>query len=121
MALTCLLFTSCNYSSDEIYFIDVSTEVLPTIEITSDIDTSTTYDVLDSILFKYEIVLDSGVVFFSQIYFNDDYIFLSEEMSDSLWINPADTLLINNECISQFVSRMFSWLVVISIHIYVII
>jgi hypothetical protein len=92
LALTCLIFSSCSYSSNEIYFMDVNTDILPNIDITSNLDTSITYDILDSILFKYEIMLDTGEIFFTQIYFNNEYIFLSEEMSDSLWINPEDTL-----------------------------
>ena len=92
LALTCLFCSSCFYSSDEIYYVDVSADILPIIEITSNLDTSLTYDILDSIHFQYEIVLDTGEIFFTQIYFNKDYIFLSEAASDSLWINPEDTL-----------------------------
>jgi len=91
-ALTCLFCNSCNYSSDETFYVEVDFDILPNIEVLSNLNSSDTIDKMDSIFFRYEIVLDTGGIFFSQIFFNEGFVFYSEEMADSLWINPVDTL-----------------------------
>lgn len=92
LALTCLLCSSCYYSSNESFFVDVNTDVLPEIDIKTNLDVTDTINHRDSIFFKYEVLIDTGNIYFSQLFFNEEFIFYSEEMADSLWINLNDTL-----------------------------
>lgn len=96
LAVTCLLLSSCIYSSDEMFWVEVDTDTLPHIGITTNLNPTDTFEIQDTILFKYEIVIDTGYIFFSQLFFNDGFIHYSEHMADSLFVDPVDTLSIGS-------------------------
>lgn len=78
------------------HFVEVDTDILPNIEITTNLNPADTLDISDTIFFNYEITLDTGKIFFTQIYFDDLFLYVSENMSDSISINPFDTLSIGS-------------------------
>ncbi len=88
-AFVILFFTSCYYSSDEFYFVDIPSTELPEIVLSTNFDTLETIIIRDSILFEYEVSIDTGRLYITRIFLSEFYIFASDSIRDSLWINPT--------------------------------
>ncbi len=86
--LILLILSACDYSSDEIYFVEVDLSDLPELEISSSLDTMESVLITDSLLFEYEISIDTGKIFYTQIFFDESFIFASDSLANSVWINP---------------------------------
>ncbi len=84
-----LLFTSCSYSSNEFYFLEIPYTGLPEIVLSTNFDTLENVLIRDSILFEYEVSIDTGKLYIARIYLGNYYIFSSDSIRNSLWINPT--------------------------------
>jgi hypothetical protein len=91
LILSVFLFvvSSCYYVNNDAYFVDVQRGELPNVILTTNLDTVDSIIIRDSLLFKYEISIDTGNYYLSRLYLDNYYIFVSDSIRDSLWINPT--------------------------------
>lgn len=84
-----MLFTgSCYYMDTETYRVEVESTYNPFVQITSNLDDVDSIFVADSFLFKYEIEIDTGRLFFADLFIGNYQIYRSDTLRDSLWIYP---------------------------------
>jgi hypothetical protein len=79
---------SCFYVDDSQYWVDIDAGYTSRVTITSSFDTIDSIMIVDSLLFKYEISIDTGEVYFADLYLNNLLIFRSDTVADSLWFYP---------------------------------
>lgn len=83
-----LLGRSCFYTDLSNYEVEIQGEYVPQISFASNLSGKDSVLIGDSIFFRYEILLDSGEYFFTDLYFDNQIIFRSDSLVDSLWIKP---------------------------------
>jgi hypothetical protein len=88
ISLILLVSRSCYYSDPNTYTIDITLDYFPEIGISSNISEYDSISLSDSLLFKYEISIDTGRFYFTDLYMGSLQIFRSESDKDSLWIAP---------------------------------
>jgi hypothetical protein len=89
LAISILLLASCTYYDNEEYFVDHTPGPLPEISLITSFDTIIG-DIIatDSILFEYEVFLDSGRVFFTYLEFQELQGFINDTNAASIWLKP---------------------------------
>lgn len=87
-AFLMVLTTSCFYVESEIYPTDIVSDYNPTITFSSNIDTINDLSVTDSLLFRYTVAIDTGTLYFSDLYLGNLQLMRSDTTSDSIWILP---------------------------------
>lgn len=87
--LSLLLLTgSCYYMDTDTYRVEVESTYSPFVNITSNLDDIDSIFVADSFLFKYDIEIDTGKLFFADLYIGSYQIYRADTLRDSLWIHP---------------------------------
>jgi len=83
------LFTSsCYYVENERYSVEITSDYKPSISLSSNLDTLDSISVTDSLLFKYSVEIDTGSLYFSDVYIGNMQLFRSDSTTDSLHIYP---------------------------------
>lgn len=83
------LFTSsCYYSDPSTYQVDIESDYNPFVEVVSNLGEYDSVPISDSLLFQYTITIDTGRLYFSDLYVGNLLINRSETLSDSFWIDP---------------------------------
>jgi hypothetical protein len=80
---------SCFYVDNNSYYVDIETDYFPTVLIASNFDTIDTITIVDSLLFKYEISIDTGTLFFADLFLDNLQLLRSDTIADSLWLYPG--------------------------------
>lgn len=85
-----LVFTvhSCIYTDNSSYFEEIEPDYNPTVRITSNFDTIDSITIVDSLLFRYEISIDTGTLYFADLFLENQQLFRSDTLVDSLWFYP---------------------------------
>lgn len=78
---------SCYYVDDSRHWVEIE-DYEPVVTFTSNFDTIDNIRIVDSLLFKYEINIDSGALYLADLYLNNMQLFRSDTVVDSLWIYP---------------------------------
>ncbi len=84
-----ILTASCFYTETDRYPTDIISEYNPKITFSSNIDTIKDITVTDSLLFSYKVAIDTGSLYFSDVYLGNLHLVRSDTTSDSLWIYPG--------------------------------
>lgn len=87
--LLAIFSSSCYYSDLSTHRLDIISEYNPDISISSNIELYDSISLNDSLFFKYEIVIDTGSMYFTDLYIGSVIIYSSEDLMDSLWIVPS--------------------------------
>lgn len=79
---------SCFYVDDSRYYVEINQDYVPTVTITSNFDTIDSIRIVDSLMFRYEIEIDTGRLYYADIYLGSLQLFRSDTLADSLWLYP---------------------------------
>lgn len=83
-----LSLNACFYIDNESYRVDITSSYNPEILISSNLDDLDSIIVPDSLFFKYNIQIDTGHLYFADLFIGNIQIFRFDTIADSLWINP---------------------------------
>ena len=85
-----LMFTvnSCFYTDNSSYYAEIEPDYNPKVSITSNFDTIDSITIVDSLLFRYEISIDTGTLFFADLFLDNQQLLRSDTVADSLWFYP---------------------------------
>jgi|GEM_PF-2529815 len=88
--LCILLFAarSCFYVDDSQYRVEIDPDFDPVVTFTSSFDAIDSIRIVDSVLFKYEISIDTGTLYYADLYLANLHLFRSDTLADSLWLYP---------------------------------
>ena len=88
LLLLLLTAKSCFYLDNGEYFVEIESDYNPTVTITSTFDSIDSIMIVDSLLFKYEIMIDTGSLFFADLYLDNFQLYRSGRRTDSIWFQP---------------------------------
>lgn len=80
---------SCFYVDDGRYYVDINPDYESRVIITSNFDTIDSIRIVDSLMFKYEIEIDTGRLYYADLYLDNLQLFRSDTLVDSLWLYPS--------------------------------
>jgi len=83
-----LFSSSCYYSDPSTYEVEIVSDYNPSVEVLSNLGIHDSVAILDSLLFEYMISIDTGRLYFADLYIGNLLIYRSESLSDSIWIDP---------------------------------
>ncbi|MCF8225601.1 MAG: hypothetical protein K9J30_06955 [Bacteroidales bacterium] len=85
-----LLFSvrSCFYVDTQEFETEIYLDFEPEVTISSNFDQLDNIRITDSIYFSYEIQIDTGKLYFSDLYLDNYLIYRSSSTADSIWIFP---------------------------------
>jgi len=72
-----------------LYEVEVTYPEPPDIIIRSNLDSMDDLTFSDSLLFKYEVEIDTGTFYLADIYIDNTLIYRSDTIRDSIWIVPT--------------------------------
>ncbi len=87
--LAMMMLGSCYYSSNETHFVQVEPGPEPQISVSVNLDTLSSLTITDSLEVAYEITLDGGALYQVDYFFDGYYIFKSDSLENSFYINPS--------------------------------
>ena len=87
--LAMMMLGSCYYSSNETHFVQVEPGPEPQISVSVNLDTLPTVTITDSLEVAYEITLDGGDLYQVDFFLDGYYIFRSDSLANSFYINPT--------------------------------
>ncbi|MDF1571005.1 MAG: hypothetical protein P1P82_05250 [Bacteroidales bacterium] len=79
---------SCFYVDDSQYRVEIDPAFNPVLHFTSNFDTIDSIRIVDSLVFKYEISIDTGKLYYADLYLGNLQLFRSDTLADSLWLYP---------------------------------
>lgn len=80
---------SCFYTDDSRYDVVIDHSVEPSVVITSNFDTIDSIRIVDSLMFRYEISMDTGMLYYADVFLGNLQLFRSDTLVDSLWLYPG--------------------------------
>lgn len=79
---------SCFYVDDSRYWVEIDADFNPVLTFSSNFDTIDSIRIVDSLMFKYEISIDTGTLYYADLYLGNLQVFRSDTLADSLWLYP---------------------------------
>ncbi len=89
IALMVLLMGGCFYVDVENYEVDIQSDYDPEITISTNLEDIDTISVADSLFFTYNIKIDTGRLYFTEVYLNYTKIYQSTKLNDSISFFPG--------------------------------
>lgn len=90
--LLVLVVTSCFYTDGEQFESTIVSDYKPDVSFSSNLPPLDSLERLDSLFFSFDVTIDTGRLYYADLFFNNTWIFRTDTTIDSLWILPQDQL-----------------------------